>query len=262
MATVRRKPSRSKPAKDEEIVEQGDIFFAYRPRVGEDEAEGLADVQRFFVVLKPQGGAPFRLAVLGRKRLPETDRHERIWGFIDKVAKSGGEIEAEFKEHHYGTKTRGERTVPAARPAGEGVYALLQRGRNLHLTYELELPKRPGEVQEEFNIAPQAAYVVSIANPEKPAPPGAGLPEREEVHYPKPLQREFRGRRFATADPHLLDYEGAEFILIGARTDPERAYDIAIETEHETAENADIFRRLKMSRREHPIEPLFQGEWR
>lgn len=263
MATVRRKPARRRTAGiDEEIVEQGDIFFAYRPRIGEDAAEALADVQRFFMVLKPRGGAPFRLAVLGRKRLPDADRHERIWGFIDMVTKSGSAIEAEFKEHHYGTKTRGERTVPAVRPAGEGVYALVQRGRNLHLTYELELPEHPGEVQEEFNIEPLSAYIVSIANPEKPAPPGAGLSAKEAAHYPKSLQREFAGRRFATADPHLLDYEGAEFILIGARTDPERAYDIDIEAEHETADKADIFRQLKMSRREHPLEPLLQGEWR
>lgn len=123
------------------------------------------------MVLKPQGAAPSRLAVLGRKRVPEAERHERIWGFIDKVAKSGSAIEAEFKEHHYDTKTRGERTVPAVRPAGEGVYALLQRGRNLHLTYQLELPERPGEVQEELNIRPQGAYILSIKHPEKPAPP-------------------------------------------------------------------------------------------
>jgi hypothetical protein len=261
MATVRRRSARSKA--DEEIVEKGDIYFAYRPRVGEDEAEGLGDIQRFFMVLKPQGGAPFRVAVLGRKRLPETEGHERIWGFIDRIAKSGGAIEAEeFEEHHYGTKTRGERTVGAARPAGEGVYALLRRGRNLHLTYELELPERPGAVQQELNILPQGAYILSVKNPEKPAPPGAGLPEREEAHYPKSLQREFAGRRFATADPHLLDYEGAEFVLIGARTDPERAYDVDIETEHETAEKADIFRQLKMSSREHPLAPLLKGEWR
>lgn len=94
-------------------------------------------------------------------------------------------------EHHYETKTRGERQVPAARPAGEGVYALLQRGRDLHLTYELELPERPGEVQEEFNIPQQGAYILSIANPERSPPPGAGLSEREEVHYPKQLQQEF-----------------------------------------------------------------------
>jgi hypothetical protein len=138
----------------------------------------------------------------------------------------------------------------------------LQRGRNLHLTYELELPKEPGEVQQELNIARQGGYILSIKNPEKPAPPGAGLPREDEAHYSKSLQPEFAGRRFATADPHLLDYEGAEFILIGARTDPERAYDIDIETEHETADKADIFRQLKMSRREHPLEPLLKGEWR
>jgi hypothetical protein len=260
MATVRQKHPRE--THSDEIVEKGDIFFAYRPRIEASEPEGLGDVQRFFMVLKPEGGARFRLAVLGRKRLPEAEQHERIWGFIDKVAKSASEIEAEFKEHHYHTKTRGERTVPPVRPAGEGVYALLQRGRNLHLIYELELPRRPGEVQRELNIAAQGAYIVSIRNPEKPAPPGAGLPKREEAHYPKSLQQEFGGRRFATADPHLLDYEGAEFILVGARTDPERAYDIAIEVEHETAERADILKKLKMSRREHPLEPLLKGEWR
>jgi hypothetical protein len=208
MANVREKSARDGPDRDEQIVEKGDIYFAYRSRVEENDAEGLGDVQRFFMVLKPQGKRPFRLAVLGRKRLPEADRHERIWGFIDMVAKSGTAIESEFKQHRYGTKTRGERTLPAVRPAGEGVYALLQRGHNLHLTYELELPERSGEVQEELNIARQGAYILSIKNPEKPAPPGAGLPKKDEAHYPKSLQREFQGRRFATADPHLLDYEG------------------------------------------------------
>lgn len=263
MATVRKKhASRQDPDSSEQIVEQGDIYFAYRPRIEEHKVEGLSDIQRFFMVLKPAGGGRFRLAVLGRKRLPDADDHERVWGFIDKIAKSGGEIEAEFKEQHYGTKTRGERTLPSVRPVGEGAYALLQRGRNLHLTYELELPRRPGKAQEEMNIPPQAAYVLSIRNPEAPSPPGAGLPGKEEAHYPKSLQHEFGGRRFATEDPRLLDYEGAEFILIGARTDPERAYQIDIETEHETGQKADVFRQLKMSSREHPLEPLLKGELR
>lgn len=55
--------------------------------------------------------------------------------------------------------------------------------------------------------------------------------------------------------------EGAEFILIGARADPERAYAVDIETEHGTADKPDIFRQLKMSLREHPIGPLIKGEW-
>ena len=258
MATVKKKRSADET---EEIVEKGDIFFFYRPRVEQDEADGIEDIQRFYMVLKPEGG-PFRVAVLGRKRLPDPDRHERIWGFIDRVVKRGAEIEADLKEQHYTTKTRGERTLPAARPAGEGVYALVRRGRSLYLTYELELPERPGEVQEELNIEPQGGYILAIRNPEKAAPPQAGLPERDEAHYPKSLQREFRGRRFAGEDAHLLDYEGAEYVLIGARSDPERAYDLDIEAEHETAEKADIFRKLKLAHREHPLEPLFKGEWR
>jgi hypothetical protein len=48
-------------------------------------------------------------------------------------------------------------------------------------------------------------------------------------------------------------------VLIGARIGPERACEIGIETEQETA---DIFRQLKMSRGEHPLAALVKGEWR
>lgn len=252
---------RRNPSGEDEIVETGDIYFFYRPRIEMDEVDGLADVQRFFMVLKGEDGAPFRLAVLGRKRLPDVAEHERIWGFIDKVTRSRTEIEAEFREQHYETKTRGLRRLPAARPAGEGVYAFVQVGRNLHLIYELELPEKSGEVQEEFNIPRQGAFIVSIKNPETSAPPNAGLPETEEADYPKTLQQEFEDRRFATADPRLLDYEGAEFVLVGARLDPERAYGVDIEAEHQAARKADIFRKLKMSGREHPLDPLLKGKW-
>jgi hypothetical protein len=244
------------------VVEKGDIFFAYRPRVTAEGAGGLGDVQRFFMVLKPEGKALFRVAILGRKRLPEAKEHERIWGFIESVTREGGAVEEEFKERRYRTATRGKRTLPSARPAGEGIYALLLRGRNLYLTYELELPQKPGEVQQELNIAPQGAYILSIKNPEKESPPGTGLPKRDEADYPEALEKEFRGRRFASEGARFLDYEGAEFVLVGARTDPERAYEIDIETEDETARNADIFRQLKMSARDHPADPLIRGRWR
>ncbi len=108
-------------------------------------------------------------------------------------------------------------------------------------------------MQEELNIPHEGAYILSIKNPEKPAPPGVGLREDEEAQYPRPLQREFRGRRFAIADPRLLDFKGAEFILIGAPTDPERAYGLDIDAGHKTARKDGLFRQL---------EPLIEGEWR
>jgi len=129
--------------------------------------------------------------------------------------------------------------------------------RNLHLTYELESPKKQGEVQRGLSIPLQGAFVLSIKNPEKPAPPGVGLSEPEEARYPARLQREFGGRRFEAEDPRMLDFEGAEFVLIGARKDPERAYGIDVEPEPD-----DPLRGLTMSDHQQPQEPMLKGRWR
>ena len=61
----------------EAAVEAGRVHFLYRPRVGVEEAAGLADVQRFYMVLTPEGaGKKARLAVIGKKRLPAVEKHE------------------------------------------------------------------------------------------------------------------------------------------------------------------------------------------
>ena len=83
----------------------------------------------------------------------------------------------------------------------------------------LELPKELGPVQEAMNIEEEASYVIAIKNPEIPAPPEAGLTGPQEVEYPKALQEKFEGKRFIPPNPSLLDYEGAELILISAAED-------------------------------------------
>ncbi len=203
------------------VVEKGDIFFLFRPRVDEDQPSDITDVQRFFVVLRPEGRAKFRLLVVGRKRLPDIGEHERNWGFVGLVTDSADAIERELREESYETKTRGERREPAARPAGEGVYAITLEDEQMHLSYALELPEWPAEVQRAFKILPGASYVLSVKTLEKGQPSGAGLRESAKADYPERLQREFHGRRFEREDVRLLDYPGAEFIMIGARTNPE-----------------------------------------
>ena len=256
----------------QDILEQGNIYFLYRPKVrpeGEDQgengeaaAEDIDDVQNFYIVLKPQSGR-FRLINVGRKRLPDIEGYERNWGFVEVIADSGKEIEEELQRDTYQTKTRGERVLPAARPAGEGVYALVREGSRMHLVWALELPKKPGPVQKAFNIPEEASLAISVANPEKRGGPRtAQLGEEQEAQYPKSLQKEFRGRKFATEDPRLLDYEGAQVIFIGARNDPEEAYDIDLQPEKESEGSADIFKQLRFARSRHPVEPLLRGEWR
>ena len=67
------------------IVEQGDIFFFYRPKVGTEEVSNIGDIQRFYMVTVPETkDRKYRLFVLGRKQLPEivggkSTSEERNW---------------------------------------------------------------------------------------------------------------------------------------------------------------------------------------
>jgi hypothetical protein len=55
-----------------QIVEQGDIFFFYRPKVGAEEVSSTEDVQRFYMVTAlEEKDRKHRLFILGRKKLPE-----------------------------------------------------------------------------------------------------------------------------------------------------------------------------------------------
>lgn len=86
------------------------------------------------------------------------------------------------------------RELPAARPAGEGVYAIVRHDSHTHLAYSLELPRKPGKVQRDLRIDDEASYILTVKNPEKPAPGGAGLKGSRKAGYPEDLMEKFGGR--------------------------------------------------------------------
>jgi len=245
------------------ILEKGDIYFFYTPKVEQEHPESESDVQRFHMVLSSADREHYRLATIGRKRMPgpEKSGKARNWGFIEKVSGSPGPIREQLKGETYETKTRGERRQPAARPAGEGVYRILKHDDHTHLIYSLELPGRPGEVQDEFNIEDEASYIITVKNPETPSPPQAGLGKKQEAGYPKRLMNKFRGRKFAEAEPDFLDHEGAEFILVSASDDISEDLGLKLKTDKETPETADMIRDLGIDKSKRPTRPLFEGEW-
>jgi hypothetical protein len=229
------------------VLEQGDVFFFYRPRVGVEEVRGLDDVQRFFLVLAPE--AHVRRLIVGRKRLPDLHAHERVWAFVAEVATDPAAIRDELQGD--------------ARPAGEGRYALVDHDGHTHLAYVLELPSQPGEAQRVFRIEPEASYIVAVRNPDAPAPPGTGLPPRRRPEYPEELRARFGSRRFSAVDPpELLDHEGAEVVLIGAAGDAEAKLGIQLDRASERVSDAEILRRLRLQRGELRLEPLERGELR
>ncbi|XP_028555156.1 uncharacterized protein LOC110105338 isoform X2 [Dendrobium catenatum] len=47
---------KTRPDPKVEIQERGDIFFFYRPKIGKMEAHGADDVQKMYIVLRPESG--------------------------------------------------------------------------------------------------------------------------------------------------------------------------------------------------------------
>ena len=264
-----------RPSPSARVLERGDIFFFYRPRVEEQDPEGIEDIQRLLMVLSPEGRSRYRLIVIGRKRLPDAAERNRFWGFVDHVTDTPEELIDELRSQKYGTKTRGVRHLPAARPAGEGVYRLVRHDDHTHLIYALELPRHPNEVQRELNIERKADYIVSVMNPEQRDPTDVEIvpvqqslfPEREIIPTYEPiftasLQEKFEDRRFAMIDPpEFLDRHGAELVLIAVGDGLEKRLGIRLDPEKETASTAEIFSELHLDPEEQPLEPLFAGKW-
>ena len=252
-----------------DILEEGEIFFLYRPAVEEDEVKGLQDVQRFFLLLRPKGGRNHRLIIIGRKRLPDADKSgDRYWGFVDDVLQTDKKLKEQFAAESYETQTRGDRLLPSMRPAGVGDYQLLRHGNHTHLAYELALPERRSDVQQELNIARAATYIISVKNPAASTPQGVGLESEQKAELPKQLQERFQGRRFMNADPpELLDHKGVEILLIS--TD-ESLDDLGIDVDaHREATDKDsadkdaayVFKALRMQQSAEKEKPLISGKW-
>jgi hypothetical protein len=205
-----------------ELLERGQLHFLYTPRVRPGGALPITldegsfrprDVQRLYVVLRPERRLAYRRLLVGRKRMPDPQRRQRFWAEIERVERSAAAVLRDLHRFEYDTKTRGRRVQPAARAAGEGVYSLLRHESHAHLTYRLTDPASPGQVQRVLGILPRASYIAAAFNPG--APPRLGRRPPDIAFLPSGLRERFGERRFAPLDPDLLDIEGLELVLIG-----------------------------------------------
>lgn len=259
-----------------EILEQGDIYFFYRPKKGAEEVKGIEDVRRFFMVTAPEEeennnkSRLYRLFIIGKKSLPEVRKtearaSERYWARVGGIFKEPDELARELFSDEF-------RKGDAARPVGEGKYAIIRHHQNhTELAYILELPKEPGEAQIELGIEKEASYIVSVINPKKPVassvPEGGSYPSTEEIPmYPAELLKAFNDSDIfvpLSRDTRLIDYQNAQIILTGAREGRDvikRDIGIEIIDEDETQQSADIFNKLNLRREQVPIRPLTEGK--
>jgi hypothetical protein len=249
-----------------EMLEQGDIFFFYRPKVRSEQVRGIEDIRRFFMVLAPEqeqglGKSIYRLFVIGKKSLPEIRESEarsseRYWARVGGIFEDPKELANELQSDEF-------RKGDAARPVGEGKYAIIKHRDHAELAYILELPKELGEAQKELGIEKEASYTITVINPNKPAPRGYPSAEKSPT-YPDSILKEFStGENFVPLSENLkfIDYQNAQIILIGSREGRDvikNEVGIKIkeeENESQQQQTSDIFTRLRVQRDKIPIKP-------
>ncbi|KAE9369329.1 hypothetical protein N431DRAFT_493147 [Stipitochalara longipes BDJ] len=206
------------------ILEKGVIYFFFRGRVGVEEPQGIEDVARSYIVLRPLplgaklGEGPLedsgdaRLLALPKKVLP-TSGKDRFLVFVEKAKTTVKEIREQFAGNEYATKTVGTSVTPAASPVAEGIYAITSTGRESHLAYQITHPSNLGELQNDLGVRQKGSYVCSVKNPNAPGPANATLDNPAE--YPESIQKKFRNLRWMPLEPELLDYQHTQLLLIG-----------------------------------------------
>jgi hypothetical protein len=248
------------------ILEQGDIYFFYRPKKDVKEVKGIEDVRRFFMVTGPESKQFYRLFVIGKKSLPEIRKSEaraseRYWARVGGIFQDQNELTKELFSDEF-------RKGDVARPAGLGKYVIVRHQNHAELAYILETPEEPGEAQKELGIEKEASYIISVINPRKPAassvPDGGKYPSAEELPaYPEEVLKEFNNFDIFVSlsrDTRLIDYQNAQVILVGAREGKEAIKkDLGIDIEEEK-EGSNIFNKLKVRKDEIPIKPLTEGK--
>ncbi|GJE86190.1 hypothetical protein PsYK624_022700 [Phanerochaete sordida] len=186
----------------------------------------------------------FRLIVVGKKQLPDPEhakgRKGTFWATIVTVGEDLKQLQEGLGEKEYETKTKGTRHQGPARLAARGAYAIVNSqgrtpsSRETHLGYHLShpAPENFGDVQKALGILQASSFVVQVKNPDAPNTAGfnVGLAGNKKAEFPQDIMkevfgaggekgRESFGLRFATVErPEMLDYEGAELLLIAARS--------------------------------------------
>ncbi|HXT84484.1 MAG TPA: hypothetical protein VN704_09190 [Verrucomicrobiae bacterium] len=248
------------------ILEQGDIYFFYRPKKNSYEPKGLDDIRRFFMVTaynnKNNKDSLYRLFVIGKKSLPEI-RHsearlsERYWARVGGIYKDKDDLTKELFSDEF-------RKGDSARPVGFGKYIIVKHKTHSEIAYILETPEEPGEAQKELGIEKEAIYIISVINPNQPTL--AGNPSSEESpKYPDNIVKELGNENYVslTKNTELIDYLNAQIILIGAKEGKhiiKEELKIDIE-DYASNKSQNIFKKLNLIKENIPIKPLMKGKF-
>ncbi len=184
-----------------EILEQGAVSFVAVPRGG-DDAVGPGDLDRFFLVLAPDGKRPLRRLAVRRRRLPDARRRQRFFAHVDRIALAPARLTEDVRA----AEASGGGTP---RVLAVGHYALARHADHVHLAYGLARACARGPLAVSLGIGHGGSFVLNVFRRSLPPPR-------------RPADR--RGAApLVPATPEALDVLGAEVALVaGSRPDDAR----------------------------------------
>ncbi|KAK7421717.1 hypothetical protein QQZ08_009805 [Neonectria magnoliae] len=248
-----------KPSQEHDVpsntLEKGIVYFFIRGRVNTDEPEGVDDIARSYMILRPipkdarLGEGPMgdsghtRVLVLPKKTFPVSPK-DRFMAFVSMSKASYQDLKDDFlASSEYVTKTVGTRHIPQATPIAEGVYAITSTGRESHFAYILTLPQKLDEVQKELGLKRQGSFIISTKSPKYPGPANARLPKGPE--YPEEILEDFRDLRWMPSKSVHLNYANAQILLIGERSGIDKATEPQDEEQKKGKDNKEVLENLE-----------------
>lgn len=260
--------------KDSHVLEEGDIYFFYRPKKNSSEVKDIDDVRRFYMVtsvdkqydqIHMSGNKTkrlYRLFVIGKKSLPEVRQSEartseRYWARVGGVFDHLDNLTSDLFADEF-------RKGDGARPVGAGKYIIVRHQNHAEIAYVLVTPQEPGDAQEELGIEKEASFIISVINPKIPAPQGFPSSEVPPQYPDKVLEKFNKSENFVSleSDTHLIDYQNTQIILIGAREGKHVIKkDLGIDIEDVNKEKkSEIIEKLRLQSQNVPTEPLTEGK--
>jgi hypothetical protein len=153
-------------------------------------ARSFAEVQRFFVLLAPDGKPIVRRIAIGRKRMPDPTKHDKEWAYVDRIGESFGELLRDVAGGGYETKTAGWRTQAGPSEIARGTYEIRPHDDHVHLDWVLD----DAPALDDLFLAERGSMIAAVFNPEaKWRIERDGDPDgpREPSIYPDDLQEKF-----------------------------------------------------------------------
>ncbi|GAA5852860.1 hypothetical protein JCM8547_004712 [Rhodosporidiobolus lusitaniae] len=243
------------------VLEKGHIYFLYRPKVETNDPQSIDDIQRFHFLLVPEDSKLHRLIAVGKKQLPDASQGGRpMWGEVFNIGEDLKALKEALGPSTYETKTRGTRHQPGARVTGAGAYVLhstenppenssnMSAVYHTHLAYELAIPHEIGEVQEALHIESTGSFTLQVKNPDSATtnPIVGNQPKSKHPQFPPALKELFTTKYIPTDPPALLDYPGAELLLIPSK--------------HSAAEAVGENAKKELDEEEKELEKEIEGE--